>query len=85
MPTVSTFYGIKITMNYNDHLPPHFHAEYQDYEAIVEIITGDITGKIPRRALNMVWTWLDLHRNELHINWDKARKRQPLDQIDPLP
>jgi len=41
-------------------LPPHFHAEYQDYEAIVEIITGDITGRIPRRALNMVWTWLDL-------------------------
>ena len=34
MPTVSKFYGIKITMNYNEHNPPHFHAEYQDHEVI---------------------------------------------------
>jgi hypothetical protein len=40
MPTLSTFYGIKITMNYNDHPPPHFHAEYQEYEAIIEICSG---------------------------------------------
>lgn len=85
MPTISTFYGIKITMNYNDHLPPHFHAEYQAHEALIEITTGDITGKIPRRALNMIWAWLDMHRNELYVNWDKARQRQPLDHIDPLP
>ncbi len=37
MPTISQFYGIKITMNYNDHSPPHFHAEYQDYEVLVDI------------------------------------------------
>jgi hypothetical protein len=85
MPTISSFYGIKITMNYNDHLPPHFHAEYGEKEAVVEIATGDITGKLPRRALNLVWAWLDLHQNELVINWEKARKRQPLDPIEPLP
>ncbi|HBF76754.1 MAG TPA: DUF4160 domain-containing protein, partial [Clostridiaceae bacterium] len=28
MPEISSFYGIKITMYYNDHLPPHFHAKY---------------------------------------------------------
>jgi len=54
MPTISQFYGIKITMNYNDHLPPHFHAEYQDYEVIVEISNGSVTGKMPRRALRMM-------------------------------
>ncbi len=64
MPTISTFYGIKITMNYNDHQPPHFHAEYQSYEALVG-------------ALNMVWTWLDLHRGELYINWIKHVKDSP--------
>jgi len=45
MPTISIFYGIKITMNYNDHNPPHFHAEYQDYEVTVDILSnsGQIT------------------------------------------
>lgn len=30
MPEVSRFFGIVIFMNYNDHLPPHFHAKYQE-------------------------------------------------------
>lgn len=28
MPEISRFYGIVITINYDDHLPPHFHARY---------------------------------------------------------
>ena len=84
MPTISMFYGIKITMNYNDHNPPHFHAEYQNYEIIVDIYTGSVTGKMPRRAINLIWSWLDEHRNELLENWEMAKKRQPLKQIDPL-
>ena len=85
MPTISIFYGIKITMNYNDHNPPHFHAEYQDYEVTVDIRTGSITGKMPRRALNLIWTWLDQHQEELLVDWERARARQPLVKIDPLP
>lgn len=26
MPTISMFRGIKVYINYNDHMPPHFHA-----------------------------------------------------------
>jgi len=84
MPTISMFYGIKITMNYNDHNPPHFHAEYQNYEIAVDIYTGAVTGKMPRRAINLIWSWLDEQRNELLENWEMAKKRQPLKQIDPL-
>jgi hypothetical protein len=84
MPTLSTFYGIKITMNYNDHAPPHFHAEYQEWEVIVDIQNGNVEGKMPRRALNMVWAWLDEHRDELADNWQRARNRQPLLPVAPL-
>lgn len=28
MPEISLFYGIRVTMYYKDHMPPHFHAEY---------------------------------------------------------
>lgn len=43
-----------------------------------------VTGKMPRRALNLIWTWLDKHQAELLENWDRARQRQPLNQIEPL-
>lgn len=84
MPTISTFYGIKITMNYNDHLPPHFHAEYQDFEVTVAISTGVVTGNMPRRALQLIWSWLDENQPALLENWGRAQKRQPLHRIDPL-
>ena len=84
MPTISSFYGIRITMNYNDHPPSHFHAEYQDFEVTVEIATGLITGKMPRRAMNLIWAWLDEHRDELQENWERAKARRSLAPIDPL-
>lgn len=72
-------------MNYNEHNPPHFHAEYQSFEITMDIQTGSITGNMPRRALNLVWMWLDEHRAELLENWENARQRRPLKKIDPLP
>jgi len=85
MPTLSSFYGIKITMNYNDHNPPHIHAEYQDCEAVIMIQTGEVCGQMPKRGLNLIWEWLDLHQSELLENWENARQRKPLNRIDPLP
>lgn len=66
------------------HSPPHFHAEYQDFEIIVEITTGSVTGRMPRRALNLIWTWLDKHQTELLDNWERAQNRQSLISIEPL-
>jgi len=65
MPTLSKFYGIVVFMNYNDHNPPHFHARYQDQEIIVENETGLVEGRMSKRALRMVFEWLDLHQAEL--------------------
>lgn len=50
MPIISRFLGIVISMFWNDHAPPHFHAKYGDYEITVEIETGVIDGKFPPRA-----------------------------------
>lgn len=49
MPEISRFYGIIIKMYFNEHNPPHFHIEYQDYEAVMNIETGEVVGKISRR------------------------------------
>jgi hypothetical protein len=40
MPEVSRFYGIVIKIFYDDHNPPHFHAEYGEHEVLVNINAG---------------------------------------------
>lgn len=84
MPEISRFYGIIITMFVNEHNPPHFHVEYQDYKAMITIEDGIIMGTLPRRALNLVYEWLDLHKNELLENWKRIESNQNLQKIEPL-
>ena len=85
MPRISQFYGIAIYMYYKDHAPPHFHAIYGDYEAKVDIETGEITeGSLPRRATSLVKQWVTAHTEELRQDCDLARAEQPLRQIPPL-
>ena len=71
-------------MYYRDHPPPHFHAEYGEHEVTVEIDSGVVEGRFPRRALSAVLDWYNLHRDELTHNWDLARQEQPLNRIEPL-
>ena len=85
MPRISQYYGIVIYMYYEDHAPPHFHAIYGEFEAIIEIETGQVLdGSLPRRALKLVKAWLRLHRDELMANWNLARAHLPLNLVDPL-
>jgi len=84
MPEIARFYGIVIYMFYNDHNPPHFHIKYQDYEAVIDIREGTISGILPRRALNLIYDWLDMHQQELLENWKLAKERMPLNKIEPL-
>ena len=86
MPRISSFYGIVITMYWRDHNPPHFHAVYGEFAAKVEIATGEVfEGDLPRRAQRFIREWVNLHRAELERNWELARSRQALANIDPLP
>ena len=71
-------------MYFREHAPAHFHAEYGDYEITVDIETGVVTGKFPRRALNAVVEWYLLHQDELMTNWEAAMNRKPLSKIQPL-
>ena len=84
MPELSRFLGIVIGMFYRDHGRPHFHAVYGEYEVTVEIDTGVVTGRFPRRALGLVLEWAALHRDELLENWALAREKRPLKRIAPL-
>ena len=85
MPVISTFNGIKIYINYRDHMPPHFHAYYGEYECIIDITEIEIiAGNMPNKQLKMIYGWTALHQEELQENWYLARRKATLFSIDPL-
>ena len=86
MPEISRFYGIVIKMFFDDHNPPHFHAQYSGDEALININTlAVIAGRVPARAQGLVAEWASLHQEELLALWRQARNHEPLRKIKPLP
>lgn len=70
MPTISTFYGITIFMNFNEHNPPHIHARYGGNIAMFCISNGEILrGSLPKNATRMVREFIELHKDELLDMW----------------
>ncbi len=85
MPTISTFYGIIIRMFFDEHAPPHFHAQYGEFKASIRIETLEVLdGKLPRRALELVLDWAELHRTELLQDWELCQRHQQPHKIAPL-
>ena len=85
MPTISEFFGILILMYYNDHAPPHFHARYGEYEALIRISPpGLLKGKLPPRALSLVIEWAQINEIKLIEDWNHAAHNKKLQKIPPL-
>ena len=85
MPQISYFLGVIIRMFYRDHNPPHFHAVYGDFEAIIDIEKNElISGYLPPRVLGLVTEWTALSQKELMENWERARRQESLNSIAPL-
>lgn len=85
MPEISRFFGIIIRLFFNDHEPPHLHAEYQRNKALLDFSGNLLRGGLgSRTALRLVREWIDLHAPELQDNWERARAGKDLKRIDPL-
>ena len=85
MPTISQFFGIVIQMFWREHGPPHFHALYVEYEALIDIRTLEIIkGSLPKRALALVLEWAAQHRAELMEDWKLCQQKQLPKKIAPL-
>lgn len=85
MPEISRFLGIVITMFFDDHNPPHFHAEYGEFMALVDIRNLSVfAGRLPPRITGLVIEWASMHQQELLDDWAHAQNQQPLQKIKPL-
>ena len=85
MPQIRRFFGIIISMFYDEHNPPHFHATYGEFSAEISIQDlSPIVGHLPSRVLGLVIEWASLHQVELMENWKEARDGRPVKKIAPL-
>ncbi len=85
MPEISRFFGIIITLYYDDHVPAHFHVRYGSQRAIVAIESlAVIEGDLSPRVRGLVVEWAALHRDELKEAWNLAMQHAPLKPIPPL-
>lgn len=81
------FYGIIIRMycGRTEHNPPHFHAYYQEFKALVNISTCEIMqGNIPSKQSKLIVAWAELHKEELLADWNLAINGENPFNIEPL-
>ncbi|WP_423909137.1 DUF4160 domain-containing protein [Candidatus Spongiihabitans sp.] len=72
-------------MFYDEHNPPHFHAEYSGNKAVFDFQGNAIKGNLSSRtATKLVREWIDLHIPELEENWQLARESKEIRKIEPL-
>lgn len=92
MPTFGSIDGIKINIYFIEHLPPHIHALYNEYEVLLRIRDGSIyEGHFPTRQLKKTQIWLNEHRAEAlktfyelnpHLTNEKRAKKPPKNTKD---
>ena len=82
------FYGILVLMFFRDnrqHNLPHIHVRYQGAEAVIAIPDGTVLGgSIPAKQLRLVLAWIEIHREELMVDWDLAVNGDEPFRIAPL-
>lgn len=88
MPVISMFYGIIVSLYFQDnrrHHRPHIHVRYQDDEAVLAIPDGELLeGRLPSGKMKMVIAWIEIHRDELMADWELAIQGEHPFKIDPL-
>ncbi len=85
MPIISRFFGIIIRMFYDEHNPPHLHAEYQGEKAVFDFQGNIVKGNLKSRtATKLIREWIDIHLSELKEDWQLARDGMEIKNIEPL-
>ena len=85
MPEISLFFGIQISIYYDDHNPPHIHAQYGGHKAVFDIQEATvIRGSLPSRQLKLVLAWIVMYQDELMQDWELVRSGMEPNDITPL-
>ena len=76
MPTIAIIDSIRILIYYWDHMPPHFHAEYNEFEILIEIKSLQIlAGSLPAKQMKRVLRWAKDNKTILLNKWDELNPK----------
>ncbi len=87
MPIVSQFYGIIISMFFNDidkHHLPHIHVQYAEYRCTFDFEGNILSGEIPNKQRKLVEAWIEIRKEELITLWNLLQSGSRGFTIDPI-
>ena len=74
MPTIAIIAGVRLMIYPKDHLPPHLHACFAEFEVLISTLTGDVLeGSMPKAKLRDVQAWLAANREHVAYVWQEVR------------
>lgn len=83
MPIVAVVDGVRILFYFNDHDPPHFHADFAGFRAKVSIAgLSIIEGSLPPDKQQRILKWAREHQGELSAAWIDVRNERKPRRID---
>lgn len=88
MPVISMFYGLIISMYFQDtkqHNLPHIHVRFGEKKAIYSIPEGNLLdGFLPSNKERLILAWIEIHKEDLMADWELAVTGESIFKIDPL-
>lgn len=87
MPIISQFYGIIVSIYFNDnnnHNLPHLHVRYNEYKASYDFEANKLSGNLPIKQIKLVEAWIIIHKEELITLWKLMEEEGRIFKIKPL-
>ncbi len=66
------------------HHTPHLHAAYGGDEVVVSLDGEVLEGELPKGKMQLLYAWMEIHRDELEANWKLLCDGEPAFKIEPL-
>ena len=87
MPIISQFYGIIVSMYFNENSKPnlpHIHVRYNEYKASYDFEANIINGSLPNKQTKLIEAWIIIHKEELVTLWKLMEEEGRIFKIKPL-
>lgn len=87
MPIISQFYGIIVSMYFNEnnkHNIPHIHIRYNEYKASYDFEANILNGSLPVKQTKLIEAWIIIHKEELITLWKLMKEEGGMFKIKPL-
>lgn len=92
MPIISQklylLYNLKVELRTDDHNTPHIHITCvpEEVKWIIDLNgvlrVGSIKTKNQRKLFKIMQYWMEIHKDELWVLWNKAINSEKVDYID---